>query len=944
INLNVTNTTNIADIDVDADVNSKNLAGSGGQVEEISAENSNVNISINASRDYVGASLSIIKSNIIPSDVSNQSDNIDGYVSIEPSDNLNASLNLTTISICFNTTTKPNETAWGLRYFNGTDWEVVNGSQIKSYTWDGSKYMGCVEGNSTHFSVYGIGGSVYGISGSVYGVSGAITSTGGGGGAPPPPEPTCYDKIVDRFNLTVTPEEIVEESQPIAFTFGCTECADIDSEVTLFEFGFDDAEVTEISSSPFELDTSNLSRGNHSLYYKIELDDYPPIECTKDIRIVEEGYLEPGEKLLQKAGEINWSTVNESIGGIQGLLAFDNITRGPMELESTLEDVRIKPCDSRMFFVTVSNNLDEDIASKVEISGKAAAFASMDSTPFTLEAGKSHTLDVPVTVPCDAQPGVYPGRIRLFGVGGEVLPISITVVPPEKAIIDVRTEVLTEALYEERILEFKANIYNLGRAGEVTDIVLSYAVVEAETEEIIAHGSKDLTLYAVLTHVEKIQLESVPPPGKYLLEVLVEFEGGSASAVSSFEVRRPLPWRLFAGIFTVLLMVAAGLRTQQLLEDRRKERAKYVLPLSTAKLPEAEPENAFVGKVTDLKAKAYLNLNDLTTHLFISGGTGFGKTIAAKVIAEEALKRDKAVIVVDQTLQWTGLLKKCADEKMLESYSEFGMKKDEAQSFNGNYIEIKDPNQKINVEQYMGQGEITVLGVSNLDPANLDAFVTNLVRAFFEGRRTEHKELKCLLVFENAHKLLPKYGGKRAYVQIEKCFREFRKWGIGVVLVSQAVTGFGGGVLGNVGMEIQMKTNLETDIVRVRKKYGEKYAQALVKQTKGVAMLHSAKYNEGQPYFVQFRPLLHSPARLPVEELTQRKEQALMQRRFERVIEELKKRNIDTYEFELNLGITKLKQGSTSLARVYFDSLKEKMKRQIGEEEFNKFMEANDDE
>jgi Rieske Fe-S protein len=55
---------------------------------------------------------------------------------------------------------------------------------------------------TSHFSVYGIGGSVYGVSGSVYGVSGNVIG--------PPPEPLPVAEV----ETTVPIEPIKEVEQP----------------------------------------------------------------------------------------------------------------------------------------------------------------------------------------------------------------------------------------------------------------------------------------------------------------------------------------------------------------------------------------------------------------------------------------------------------------------------------------------------------------------------------------------------------------------------------------------------------------------------------------------------------------------------------------------------------------------------------------------------------
>ena len=65
-----------------------------------------------------------------------------------------------------------------------------------------------------------------------------------------------------------------------------------------------------------------------------------------------------------------------------------------------------------------------------------------------------------------------------------------------------------------------------------------------------------------------------------------------------------------------------------------------------------------------------------------------GKSISAQVIIEEALMQNVAVIAFDPTAQWSGMLRKCDDKKMMSYYPKFGLKPSDARGFPGN-IRIK---------------------------------------------------------------------------------------------------------------------------------------------------------------------------------------------------------------------------------------------------------------
>jgi len=59
----------------------------------------------------------------------------------------------------------------------------------------------------------------------------------------------------------------------------------------------------------------------------------------------------------------------------------------------------------------------------------------------------------------------------------------------------------------------------------------------------------------------------------------------------------------------------------------------------------------------------------------VSGASGVGKTVAAKVIAEELHEDRIPVPVFDYTKQWQRILEKNTNEEMLDRYAEFDMRR-----------------------------------------------------------------------------------------------------------------------------------------------------------------------------------------------------------------------------------------------------------------------------
>jgi hypothetical protein len=215
--------------------------------------------------------------------------------------------------------------------------------------------------------------------------------------------------------------------------------------------------------------------------------------------------------------------------------------------------------------------------------------------------------------------------------------------------------------------------------------------------------------------------------------------------------------------------------------------------------------------------------------------------------------------------------------------------------------------------------------MNKLGPGEYDVAVKNIINAIFRTGWEESTKLKMLMVFDEVHRLLEKYGGIGGYLSLEQACREFRKWGIGILMCSQVLADFKEAIAGNVLTDIQLNTKSLIDIRKVETKYGSEYATRISRQGVGVGMLQNPKYNEGKPYFVQFRPTWHNPHKITDEEMEFYKEFAQRLEVIEQKIESMKKSKRDTsdLEIELKLAKDKLKQGRFRMAKIYITSLEE---------------------
>ena len=146
-------------------------------------------------------------------------------------------------------------------------------------------------------------------------------------------------------------------------------------------------------------------------------------------------------------------------------------------------------------------------------------------------------------------------------------------------------------------------------------------------------------------------------------------------------------------------------------------------------------------------------------------------------------------------------------------------------------------------------------------------------------------------------------------------------------MISQVLMDFRGAIRANIATEIQLRTKYEGDIGRVKTKYGPEFASRVVKLTTGTALVQNPAYNDGKPYFISFRPLLHDTGRLSDEEIDKYVKINKEIEKIEAGIAAMKARKIDTtdIEIELNLAKDKVKSGQFTMAESYIESLKTRL-------------------
>ncbi|MCK5177751.1 MAG: DUF87 domain-containing protein, partial [Candidatus Aenigmarchaeota archaeon] len=448
------------------------------------------------------------------------------------------------------------------------------------------------------------------------------------------------------------------------------------------------------------------------------------------------------------------------------------------------------------------------------------------------------------------------------------------------------------------------------------------------------YSTKDnISIADIISYIKEINTTKITAPGDYLLEISVYYNGRKTDKVQSFTIVKPF-WTKSRINYSIifLLLILAAISSYYALEWYKKNKAKkarYIFPLDFKKLHQKTPDALWMGKIAETNINAYFNKNDITTHILTSGATGAGKSVAASIIVEEALKKNVAVVVFDPTAQWSGFVRPCKDNNLLKMYRQFDMKHEDAHPFSGIIFNIPDDKFEVDFDKYNNPGEITVFNLNRLTTEQYDNAVSNILTSILKRAWEESPELKMIIVFDEVHRLLSKYGGGKGYVALEKAAREFRKWGLGLVAISQVSSDFKEAVSGNILTEIQLNTKSKEDIDKIKYKYGDEFARRISRQTVGVGLMQNAKYNDGKPWFVHFRPPHHSPHKITDEMLD-------LYDKYSRSLEEMEaqikafrnqKKDVSNMEIELKLAKTKLKQARFKMCEIYIESLRKEIKR-----------------
>jgi hypothetical protein len=440
--------------------------------------------------------------------------------------------------------------------------------------------------------------------------------------------------------------------------------------------------------------------------------------------------------------------------------------------------------------VKLSNVLNSRITVSISAEGDISNMTFFDTTEIDLEKKEERDIVVKFIAPQFIESGTYDGNLVITSSGktGKI-PVTIRILTPEGKLLDVKIQTLTPVVSPGGTIKLQMDVLNLGKTKTV-DVQFVLELTDIETGEILTATEEAFAVETSISEIKELDIPDYVTPGNYMIKATAYYsnieQSMQASSIAYVTVAYPiLDTPIFGIPLWVYLIIGlaigsgiGGFYYVRFMEARKK---RFKMKLDVSKLPRAGPNSAFIGKIAETGIRTFLDMNKLQMHTLIAGATGSGKSVSAQGIIEEALTRKKSVIVFDPTAQWTGFLRKCKDKGMLKRYGYFDMRSGDAKAFDGSIKTIRDPYEMINIKNYINRpGEITIFNISHLTPKEIDVVVASTIEQVFLSEPEESKNLKLLIVYDEVHRLLPKFGGSgKGFIQLERGAREFRKWGDG---------------------------------------------------------------------------------------------------------------------------------------------------------------------
>jgi KaiC/GvpD/RAD55 family RecA-like ATPase len=285
------------------------------------------------------------------------------------------------------------------------------------------------------------------------------------------------------------------------------------------------------------------------------------------------------------------------------------------------------------------------------------------------------------------------------------------------------------------------------------------------------------------------------------------------------------------------------------------EYASVKLPKCNIKLPS---EGNILGRIAledwKLGDFVFLPLRKYAQKgILVSGASGSGKTIAAKVIVEELLQERIPVLIFDYTKQWERLFQKNTDQAILERYRLFGMRS--SKSFKGIVA-----TELTGISEIIRTAEGTVVDLSSVLEADERvgkvAQVLDRILEHFQAEE-DSEDLRLFIVIEEAHLWTSKDVPKDALRFLDRVVRLLRKKGVGVMLVSHKISDFDPAMRSSMNISVIFRTKYEGDLDSISRTLGSDWTKVVPSLPVGFSVFHSADI--GTPFVIGWRPLYSQP-------------------------------------------------------------------------------------
>jgi len=240
--------------------------------------------------------------------------------------------------------------------------------------------------------------------------------------------------------------------------------------------------------------------------------------------------------------------------------------------------------------------------------------------------------------------------------------------------------------------------------------------------------------------------------------------------------------------------------------------------------------------------------------ILVSGASGSGKTVAAKVIAEELLDDSIPVLVFDATEQWERLRERNTEDEMLKRYRLFGMK----QTPRG--YKLQTTREMMHIDEILDYKGATIIDLSGIadeaDRVEKVALALDDILEYFDVQK-DSNELRLLVVIEEAHLWTLREVGKEAIRFLDKAARMLRKKGVGVMLVSHKISDFDPAMRSSMNISVFFRTKYEGDLDSIGRVLGNEFSKITPSLPVGYSIFHLADL--GDPYVTAWRPTYSQP-------------------------------------------------------------------------------------